>query len=128
MQGLHLICDARDCVCNTSLLCDPAALQQLCESAVQQAGLQRVNALFHKFSPEPDSGVTGIVLLAESHLAVHTWPELNAVTLDVYACNYGRDNSDAARAVLKHLLHAFGATHIKIQKVLRGMPAELSDS
>jgi len=54
---------------------------------VQAAGLTPVDGVFHRF-PLP-GGVTGVVLLAESHVAVHTWPERGAVTLDVYVCNLG---------------------------------------
>ena len=64
---------------------------------MRDAGLAPVGELFHRFPPAPGSdepaGITGVVLLAESHLAVHTWPELGAVTLDVYVCNFGADNS-----------------------------------
>jgi spermidine synthase len=43
-------------------------------------------------------GVTGTVLLAESHLAIHTWPETGSVTIDVYVCNFSADNSGKAHA------------------------------
>jgi S-adenosylmethionine decarboxylase len=120
MQGLHLICDAQDCGCDAALMLDPAALEQLCKQSVQGAGLQRVNSLFHKFATDPQSGVTGVVLLAESHIAVHTWPELNAVTLDVYVCNYGFDNSAKAESLMNKLLAAFAPTSHVLQRVERG--------
>ena len=47
------------------------------------------------------------MLLAESHLAVHTWPELEAATLDVYVCNFGADNSARAEALMAALIAAF---------------------
>jgi S-adenosylmethionine decarboxylase len=64
-----------------------------------------------------------MVLLAESHLAVHTWPELGAVTLDVYVCNLGGDNSGRAEALLRRLELAFapaGTEHHRVQR--GGMP------
>ena len=80
---------------------DPRALRDACIGAVLGAGLQPVGELFHRF---PDAGgVTGVVLLAESHVAVHTWPELGAVTLDGYVCNVGGDNSQRAHALLRTL-------------------------
>ena len=85
MQGLHLTADLRGCAPALPAMVDVAALRRLCVHAVSAAGLQPVGELFHRF-PAP-GGVTGVVLLAESHLAVHTWPELGAVTLDVYVCN-----------------------------------------
>jgi S-adenosylmethionine decarboxylase len=53
------------------------------------------------------SGVTATVLLAESHLCIHTWPELQAVTLDVYVCNFGGNHSAKAYALMDALLAAF---------------------
>ena len=85
MQGVHLTADLRGCPATQPAMADPAALRALCLQSVAAAGLLAVGDLFHRF-PAP-GGVTGVVLLAESHLAVHTWPELGAVTLDVYVCN-----------------------------------------
>ena len=88
MQGLHLTADLHGCLPGGrahAAMTDRAALRELCLAAVQRSGLAPVGELFHRFEPagpgEP-AGVTGVVLLAESHLAVHTWPELGAVTLE----------------------------------------------
>jgi S-adenosylmethionine decarboxylase proenzyme len=75
------------------LLHDAEALAALCRRACVEAGLDVVAAAFHQF---PGAGATGALVLAESHLAVHTWPELDAVTLDLYVCNHSRDNRAAA--------------------------------
>src|SRR5207244_3403861 len=96
----------------------PQALRQLCVVAVSGAGLQPVGELFHPF-PAP-GGVTGVVLLAESHLAVHTWPELASATLDVYVCNHGSDNTDRAHSLLNALIASFGAKGIERQALQRG--------
>ena len=101
-------------------MADPAALRSLCLQAVAAAGLHAVGELFHRF-PAP-GGVTGVVLLAESHLAVHTWPELGAVTLDVYVCNQGGDHSARAQALLSALQTAFAPMAAVHQRVLRGQP------
>ena len=57
------------------------------------SGLNIVGEVFYQFQPQ---GVTGAVLLAESHLAIHTWPEEGFVTVDVYVCNYLADNTQKA--------------------------------
>jgi len=98
---------------------DPQALAVLCRDVVQRVGLQPVGELFHRFAPE-SAGITGVVLLAESHLAVHTWPELAAVTLDVYVCNVGRDNSARARRLLELLRAAFEPSAVEEHQLLRG--------
>lgn len=118
MDGLHLTADLRDCDTALAAMIDPAALRALCLAAVGGAGLSAVGELFHLFPPP--GGVTGVVLLAESHVAVHTWPELGAVTLDVYVCNYGSDNSAAARGLLAALAAAFGAGSVERHELRRG--------
>jgi len=101
-------------------MADAERLRTLCRQAVDAAGLQAVGERFHAF---PDAGgVTGVVLLAESHLAVHTWPELDAVTLDVYVCNFGTDNSARAEALLARLEAAFGAGSAERHRLQRGRP------
>ena len=76
--------------------------------------------LFHRFGPaDAQSGVTGVVLLAESHLAIHTWPELGGVTLDVYVCNYGADNSGKAEALMAALITAFAPVTVSRQRLMR---------
>ena len=59
-------------------------------------------------------------VVAESHLAVHTWPELNAVTLDLYVCNFSQDNSAAARAACEQLIAAFAPGRVVRREIERG--------
>jgi S-adenosylmethionine decarboxylase len=66
------------------------------------------------------------VLLAESHLAVHTWPELGSATLDVYVCNLGADNSQRAHALLEALVAAFAPARTHHHRLLRGQATERS--
>lgn len=102
---------------------DPEALRALCVAAVAAAGLGAVAELFHRFTPVPgqeQSGITGVVLLAESHLAIHTWPELCGVTLDVYVCNLGCDNSAKAEALMAALMAAFQPASVQRQALARG--------
>lgn len=122
MQGLHLTADLHDCQCDTRWLADAQALGARCVAAVQAAGLQPVGQLFHRF-PDTDAGpggVTATVLLAESHLCVHTWPERRVVTLDVYVCNFGGDHSAKAQRVLDGLLALFEPAAADRQALQRG--------
>ena len=118
MHGLHLTADLQGCSPHLAFFTDPAALRSLCLHAVRDSALQPVGELFHTF-PAP-GGVTGVVLLAESHLAVHTWPELCSVTLDVYVCNLGADNTHKAHALLDALLLAFAPAHVERHVLQRG--------
>jgi S-adenosylmethionine decarboxylase len=122
MQGLHLTADLHDCRCEPRWLLDAQALGVACVDAVRTAGLQPVNQLFHTFpaTGHGPGGVTATVLLAESHLCVHTWPEQRAVTLDVYVCNFGGDHSLRARALLDDLLALFMPGHVTRHVLHRG--------
>ena len=126
MHGLHLTADLRDCPVDRAPMTDLDALRTRCIAAVQAAGLQPVGELFHRFAPAPGApadapvGITGVVLLAESHLAVHTWPEIGGVTLDVYVCNLGGDNSARAHALLEALLAAFAPGRVERHALERG--------
>ena len=115
MQGTHLTADLQQCACDAAWLTDAARLGERCVLAVQAVGLQPVARLFHSFggadgtdgADGAPSGVTATVLLAESHLCLHTWPEWRAVSLDVYVCNVGADHSAQARALMDALVALF---------------------
>ncbi len=117
MDGLQLTADLHGCSA-PALHGDAPALRTLALQAVRAAGLTPVGELFHAF--EPGGGVTGVVLLAESHLALHTWPELGAVTLDVYVCNHRADNGARAESLLAALEAAFAPARSERQRVRRG--------
>ena len=129
MHGLHLTADLRGCPAGRGVMLDPAALRAACLGAVRLARLEAVGELFYRFTPAPGAaadapvGITGVVLLAESHLAVHTWPEIAAVTLDVYVCNLGSDNSAKAHALMAALLDAFEAQQFEQHTLHRGRAA-----
>lgn len=122
MQGLHLTADLHGCRCAPRWLEDAAALARACTDAVAAAGLQAVGQLFHAFpaTGEGPGGVTAAVLLAESHLCVHTWPERGAATLDVYVCNFGADHSAQAEALMAALLALFEPARVQRHVQRRG--------
>ncbi len=100
--------------------CDPARLRDL--SIVQRLLGELVAALslhvikepvFHKF--EGEGGVTGLYLLGESHLACHTYPEHQSLTLNLYSCK------PKARFDFEGCLErSVGAKHVRVQRVVRG--------
>ncbi|AVS97056.1 S-adenosylmethionine decarboxylase proenzyme [Paracidovorax avenae] len=124
MQGLHLTADLHGCRCAPRWLLDADALGRTCLDAVRAAGLQAVGRLFHSFpaTAHGPGGVTATVLLAESHLCIHTWPERRAVTLDVYVCNFGADHSAQAHALMDALLALFEPAGVQRHALRRGAP------
>ena len=122
MQGLHLTADLHHCQCQAAWLVDAAVLGPACLSAVLAAGLNTVGKLLHKFpsTSHGPGGITATLLLAESHLCVHTWPEQKAVTLDVYVCNFGADHSAKAQALMQALVALFQPLHTERHSLQRG--------
>ena len=109
-RGTHLLVEYLGCP--PQLLDDAVALEAALRGAAQTIGAQVVTAAFHRFSPH---GVTGMLLLEESHLSVHTWPEHGYAAVDLYTCGA----SDVERAV-PVLAAALGAQRSELLRVERG--------
>ena len=124
MQGLHLTADLTRCQCESTWLTDATRLLARCTREVEAAGLQVVNQLAHSFpaTAQGPGGVTATVLLAESHLCVHTWPEQMGVTVDVYVCTFGGDHSAKAHALMDALVALFAPQTVQRQALQRGTP------
>jgi S-adenosylmethionine decarboxylase proenzyme len=117
MEGIHLLGEWYGCPLDTPSMSRAEPLRALCVRAVEASGLTLVGERFHQFEPQ---GVTGAVILAESHLAIHTWPETGSVTIDVYVCNYTTDNTHKAQALFKALEAEFSPRRTRFQTIRRG--------
>ena len=122
MKGLHIIADLYNCQ-KGDFLVSADKLRELCVNACIGAGLTVVGQHFYQFDGADGTqlgGSTGAVVLAESHLAIHTWPERDGATLDVYVCNYTCDNTGKAEAVYKTLMKALKPADVLVERVQRG--------
>ena len=81
MVGKHCILELYDC--DPSKLDDEIFLRHTIKTAAQRAGATLLNLITHRFEPQ---GVTGLALLAESHISIHTWPENGYAAVDVFTC------------------------------------------
>jgi S-adenosylmethionine decarboxylase len=70
--------------CDRGALDDLKAIEGAMEEGAEKAGATIVGKVFHKFAPQ---GVTGVVIIAESHFSIHTWPELGYAAVDIFTCN-----------------------------------------
>lgn len=122
IHGLHTMSDLYGCQGEAGLLLDRETLENYCVSACKDAGLTPLGAFFFQFTDDAGApaGVTGTVVLAESHLAIHTWPESGDVTVDVYVCNYSRDNSERARSVMHQLVTRLQPSDVLEHNIMRG--------
>ena len=79
--GKHILAEYSECEC-TFLDSEPDIRSLMLEAAIR-SGATVVGDIFHHFSPQ---GVTGVVVVAESHLAIHTWPEFGYASVDIFTC------------------------------------------
>lgn len=109
--GLHILMEFYDC--SPTVLDDDKLLEELMIEAAEKASATIIKSVFHKFSPQ---GVTGVVVVAESHLAIHTWPEKQYAAVDFFTCN---DKMDHEKAQL-HLKNGLLSSREVIKLVARG--------
>lgn len=107
--GVHLLVDLH----GAQRLDDPAHVGQVLVQAARDAGCTILHQHFHHFGA--GTGVTGVVLLAESHISIHTWPETGYAAVDVFMC--GRCNPHDALSALRE---GFAATEVQVQEFCRG--------
>jgi S-adenosylmethionine decarboxylase proenzyme len=111
--GRHVLLDLFGC--DPALLRDAAFLQDLLERAARAARATVVRSVFHRFSPQ---GVSGVVVIQESHLTIHTWPERGTASIDIYT------SGTAAEPLLAvPVLHeGLRASSQSLQELRRGLP------
>ncbi|HEV2283376.1 MAG TPA: adenosylmethionine decarboxylase [bacterium] len=110
--GHHYIVEGSGC--NPDVISRVEQVEQALVRAAEVADVQIWAISFHRFRP---MGVSGVVVISESHLSVHTWPEVGYVALDIFTCG-DRAKPEAA---VQHALKAFGATNMHITEVTRGL-------
>lgn len=129
-KGTHLTADLSGCSSSNPWMTQIGSLREACIKAIETCQLTQVGECFHSFpqlGPGQASGITGVVLLAESHLAIHTWPETGVVTLDIFICHLRNDNRERAHQLMSHLIQGFAPLHQHIQAIDRTIPSECSN-
>jgi S-adenosylmethionine decarboxylase len=109
--GIHLLAELIEC--NISFLDDTDKIKESMLEAAVAAKATALQSYFHKFVPQ---GVSGMVVIAESHLSIHTWPEFGYAAVDVFTCG---DRTMPHKAI-QHLVDALGAKHLEVTEVMRG--------
>lgn len=98
---------------HSDLLNNLEELQSIFLEAVNTGGATYISHHFHRFSPH---GVSGVVVIAESHLSIHTWPEHGYAALDVFTCG----DKSIGDKVLNHIINRLETTEYQIRYILRG--------
>lgn len=109
--GHHYIAEMWECPAD--ILNDSARLETLVRAAAESARVTILKSNFHQFEPQ---GVTALLLLSESHLSVHTWPEHGYCAVDIFTCG----DPVAARDAVLELASRMGAGRLELQIIGRG--------
>ena len=109
--GYHVMLELYDC--DREILNDRHKIEEHMLMAAKKAGATIIETAFHHFNPQ---GVSGVVVIAESHLAIHTWPEFGYAAVDVFTCGHTVDTFTAYR----YLKEKFGAQIVKTYELKRG--------
>ena len=117
--GKHCILELYDC--DSSRLDDEAFLRDTITTAAKRAGATLLNLITHRFEPQ---GVTGLALLAESHISIHTWPESGYAAVDVFTCGDHTMPEKACQILWEEL----GSKHHKLTSFRRETPEAIVDS
>jgi S-adenosylmethionine decarboxylase len=96
--GLHIIADLYGV--EADLIDRVEDIRALLEGAVKHANLTKISSHYYQFRPH---GATGVVLIAESHISIHTWPEVGIATVDVYTCGDPQQCIDAMDYIIQKL-------------------------
>ena len=115
--GKHCILELYNC--DPAKLDDEAFLRTAITTAAKRAGATLLNLITHRFEPQ---GVTGLALLAESHISIHTWPESGYAAVDVFTCG---DHTMPERACIV-LSEELAAAHYKLKSFRRETPASVA--
>lgn len=119
-MGRHVIAELWEC--DTNKLNNMEYIERLFVNAALEAGAEVREVAFHKFAPQ---GVSGVVIISESHLTIHSFPEHGYASIDVYTCGDQIDPNVASDYIAKSL----GAKNSEVVEVPRGMgPVRIGES
>ncbi len=116
--GNHLLVELYSC--DTDIINDKDRVEKILNKAADISGATVVKSVFHRFNPH---GVSGVIVIAESHFSIHTWPEFGYCALDIFTCGDKIDNYKA----LAYLKKEFKTKNISVVESKRGildMPVE----
>jgi S-adenosylmethionine decarboxylase len=113
--GRHLVVEYSDC--DKSKLNDERFLEDAMKEAVRRSGATIVRSVFHQYNPQ---GVSGVVVIAESHISIHTWPEYGYAAVDFFTCGQSVDPYKAH----EYLKEAVRCKRAFVQDLKRGIPSD----
>ncbi len=113
--GRHVLAEFTNC--DTVSLNDAAKIEQWLNESARKSGATIVKSVFHHYNPH---GVSGVVVIAESHISIHTWPEYGYAAVDFFTCG---DNVDPFLAC-DYLTEALGAKEVFTREISRGIPSK----
>lgn len=110
--GKHIILELFGC--DVKALDDLKGIAETMRKSAEEAGARIVGEAFHKFNPQ---GVSGVVIIAESHISIHTWPEFGYAAVDIFTCSTNVNPSKAYKRIIEY----FKPKTMSLMEVKRGL-------
>lgn len=115
--GRHILAEMYGC--DPKILNDEELIEKAMVDSAREAGAEVREVAFHKFSPQ---GVSGVVVISESHLTIHTWPELGYAAVDVFTCGHHVNPWDACN----YLTEKLNSSNMTATEVKRGIFSQVN--
>jgi S-adenosylmethionine decarboxylase len=112
--GLHILAEFESV--KEGVFISSADSKILFDSLITLYGLAKVGEVYHDFE---GGGFTAVICLTESHLSIHTWPEYQLATFDIFLSNYQKDNHEKVRAIYQEVLHFFEGVERQKTEIIR---------
>ena len=116
--GRHLLAELSQC--SSEALNNRPDLEKIMIEAARHSGATVVDSVFHHYNPQ---GLSGIVVIAESHISIHTWPEYGYAAVDCFTCGTSVDPWKA----LEYLKTALGSRKVQVKDLNRGIPSSKNE-
>jgi S-adenosylmethionine decarboxylase len=113
--GRHLLAELSGC--RKQILEDLSGLEEILNEAARRSGATIVKSVFHRYNPQ---GLSGIVVIAESHISIHTWPEYEYAAVDCFTCGTKVDPDVA----LDYIRESLESASMQVRQLSRGLPSE----
>ena len=116
--GRHLVVEYSGC--DSGILGNADLLEEYLNEAVRKSGATIVRSVFHRYNPQ---GVSGVVVIAESHISIHTWPEYGYAAVDFFTCGQSVDPHKAHEYIERVLC----CSESHVRALNRGIPSETDE-
>lgn len=114
--GVHIIADLYECKFVKLKRLSLIDLKKCISQLIKKSGLTEIGSFYKEFG---EASFSAVISLTESHLTFHTWPELDYISMDIFVCNFKKNNSKKATQLYEKLINFFQPKRINKRTIIR---------